>query len=234
MPINTIIIYSFSKLAIQIATVLDKKGYHVIVIEEDIKLVNEAQSAGYEVIQISLLDDKNILSLHMNHQNVKAFFCVSDNKNINLFITLSVRNLNPNLKIISVSFASQDNKTMLLAGANKIINPYEIGAFRIFRLLHKPYILDILDNILFSESDIEIAEITIEQNSIFDGIYLKDTNIINDYNLILIGIQDKEIQDKFIFYSSGINHKVDKGDTIVLLGHKKDLNNFTKLLNNYN
>jgi len=230
MTSNKIIIFSFSKLAIQISNILNQKGYEIVIVEEDTKLALEASKLGYEVKQISLMDDKNILSLKMNN-DIRAFFCVSDNKNNNLFVTLSVRNLNPNLKIISVSFATQDNKTMLLAGANKIINPYEIGALRIFRLLHKPYILDILDNILFSESNIEVSEITIQKNTILDGVYLKDTNMIEEHNLILLGIQDKEIQDKFIFYSSGINHKIDCGDTIVLLGKYKDLQNFTLSLN---
>ena len=230
---NKIIIYSFSKLAIQIAQILHQKNYEITIIEEDEKLIQEAKDLGYEVKQLSLMDDKSIISLQMD-KNYKAFFCVSDNKNNNLFVTLSVRNLNPELKIISVSFATEDNKTMLLAGANKIINPYEIGALRIFRLLNKPYILDILDNILFSESNIEVLEITIEKNSILDGVYLYDTDIIEKNDLIFLGLQDKEIQEKFIFYSNGINHKIDSGDTIVLMGKNKDLQNFTKLLNKTN
>jgi len=228
-----IIIFSFSKLAIQIADILSQKGYKIIIIEEEKELAQEALALGYEVKQISLMDDKNIKSLNMN-DNVRAFFCVSDNKNNNLFVTLSVRSIYPKLTIISVSFATQDNKTMTLAGANKIINPYEIGALRIFRSLNKPYILEILDNILFSESNIEVLEITIQKDSILDGVYLQNIHIIEEHNLILLGIQDKEIQDKFIFYSTNMNNKIDTGDTIVLLGKDKDLQNFTKLLNNYN
>ena len=229
MKNNTIIIFSFSKLAIQISHILHQKGYKIVIIEEDEKLAKKALNLGYQVKKMSLLSDKNITLLDMEN-NAKAFFCISDDKNINLFVTLSVRNLNPLLKIISVSFATQDNKTMILAGANKIINPYEIGALRIFRLLHKPFILDILDNILFNESNIKVSEITIQKNSILDGIYLKDTKIIEDHDLILLGIQDKEIQEKFIFYSNGINHKVDRGDTIVLLGRDDDIRKFSILL----
>jgi voltage-gated potassium channel len=232
MDKNSVIIYSFSKLAAQICTILDHKGYHIIVIEEDISLIKKAKFLGYEVKKLSLLDDDNIRSLDMKNKNIKAFFCVNDSKNINLFVTLSVRNLYKELKIISVSFATQDNKTMLLAGADKVINPYEIGAIRIFRLLHKPYILNILDNILFSESNIEVLEITIKKDCILDNVYLKETTLVEDNNLILLGILDKEIHDKFIFYSSGINHKIDTGDTLVLLGKDKDLQNFSSLLSN--
>lgn len=223
---NKVIIYSFSKLASQIANILSQKAYEIIIIEDDLELAKEAESLGYEVRKISLMDDANILALDMENENIKAFFCVSDTKNINLFVTLSVRNLYKDLKIISVSFASQDNKTMLLAGANKIINPYEIGALRIFRLLHKPYILDLLDNIIFSESNIEVLEITIQKGSIFDKVYLNETTLLDEHNLILLGILDKEIHDKFIFYSSGINHKIDSGDTLVLLGRSDELQRF--------
>ncbi len=117
---------------------------------------------------------------------------------------------------------------MLLAGANKVINPYEIGALRIFRLLHKPLILEMLDNILFSKSDIEVAEITIKKNSIFDGVYLKDLTTIDKENIIILGIQGKEISDEFIFFSTGINHKIDEGDTLVILGQSENLKRFKK------
>ena len=227
---NKIIIFSFSKIAIQIAKVLQQKKYHITIVEEDEELIQKAKRSGYEIQKLSLMEDENILALDINNKNIKAFFCVSDDKNINLFVTLSVRNLNKYLKIISLSFTKEDNKTMLLAGANKIINPYEIGALRIFRLLHKPLILDVLDNILFSESNIEVSEFTIERNSIFDGVHLKEIDEIQKHNLIILGIQDKEISDKFIFYSNGINHKIDSGDTLVVLGHSNDLTNFKKLL----
>ncbi len=225
---NKIIIFSYSKIAIQIAKVLSAKQYYIVIVEEDPILIKQAKQSGYEVQELSLMDDKNILSLGIENDNIKAFFCVSSKKNINLFVTLSVRNLNKSLKIISVSNASEDNETMRLAGANKIINPYEIGALRIFRLLHKPLILDIMDNILFSESNIEVEEITIIKNSIFDGVYLKDLDIAREYNIIILGIQDKEISDKFIFYSSGINHKIDCDDTLVILGYSNDIKNFQK------
>jgi len=229
---NKILIYSFSSIAVQVAKVLQEKNYHIIIIEEDEQLSNKAKSLGYEVKNISLTEDENIIEIGINNDDIKAFFCLGDDKNTNLFITLSVRNLNKNIKIISVSSTKEGNKTMILAGANKVINPYEIGALRIFRLHHKPLILKVLDNILFSKSDIEIAEITIRKNSIFDGIYLTDLKIIDKEDIIILGIQDKEIGDKFIFFSTGINHKIDEGDTLVVLGHSEKLKRFKKEIHN--
>ncbi len=199
--------------------------------EENEDLINDAKALGYEVKNVSLMNDDAIIEIGINDDDIKAFFCLGDDKNTNLFITLSVRNINKDIKIISISSTKEGNKTMLLAGADKVINPYEIGALRIFRSLHKPLILEVLDNILFSKSDLQVEELTIQKASIFDGVYLKDLKIINRDNIIILGIQDKEISDKFIFFSTGINHKIDAGDTLVVLGHSKDLKNFKQLIN---
>jgi voltage-gated potassium channel len=228
MKKNKIIIYSFTSLAAQIAKILNKKEYEILIIEEDETLALKAQELGYEVKRVSLLEDSNIIDIGINDENIKAFFCLGKDKNTNLFITLSVRNINKKLRIISVSHSKQDNKTMLLAGATKTINPYEIGALRIFRLLHKPTILSVLDNILFNQSDIEVAEIIINKGSVFDGVYLDELKLVDRQKVIILGIQDKEISDDFIFFSTGINHKIDEGDTLVVLGHKNDLIDFKK------
>jgi len=227
---NRIIIYSFSQIASKIAITLREKKYNVLIVEDDEDLAQEAKKSGFETKRLSLMEDENIIELGLDKDDIKAFFCLGSNKNTNLFITLSVRNLNKNIKIISLSSTKEDNKTLLLAGANKTINPYEIGAMRIFRSLHKPVILDILDNILFSSSNIEIAEFTIQKDSIFNGIYLEDLKKIHKKNIIILGIQDKELSDKFIFFSTGINHKIDAGDTIVMLGFDHDLQDFKKLI----
>jgi voltage-gated potassium channel len=230
MTRDKIIIYSFSQIAKKIAQTLQDKNYHVIIVEDNQELCNQAKELGYETKQLSLMDDENIIAVGLDKEEIKAFFCLGDDKNTNLFITLSVRNINKEIKIISVSATKEDNKTLMLAGANKTINPYEIGALRIFRSLHKPLILDVLDNILFSTSNIEIAEITIQKNSVYDGIYLNDLKLIDKKNIIILGITDKEISENFIFFSTGINHKIDAGDVLVVLGRSNDLKEFKKLI----
>lgn len=223
---DKIIVFGYSKIGSEIAAVLRSKKYNILIVEPDTNLFNNAKDDGFEAKQLSLMTDEELYKIDIKNDDIKAVFCVSSDNNINLFVTLSVRNLNKNTKIISLALGKEDKKKMMLAGANKTINPYEIGGLRIFRLLHKPLILDVMDNILFSESNIQVSEITIEEGSKIDGLYLKDLDIDKKYNLVIIGIQDKELSDDFIFYSSGINHRIDVGDTLVVIGYAQDLNMF--------
>lgn len=226
MENNKIIIFSYNEISHQIAGILQKKGYEILICEEDEELQEKIQASGFKLSNLSLMEDENLEKIGLNDPKLKAFFCLNEDKNINLFITLSVRNFNKNIKIITLSSDVDNNKPLVLAGANKVLNPFEISAFRIFRLLHKPYILDVLDNILFSKSDINIEEITVKKDSIFDGVLLSELNQIKRGNIIILGIQDKELSEDFIFFSAGINHKVDEGDTLVLLGRPKELQKF--------
>lgn len=223
---NRVIIFSYNDISSQIAKILQDKGYDILFLEDDPELLEKIKIQGFTASTLSVMEDKNLEEIGLKDQNLKAFFCMSEDKNENLFLTLSVRNLNKNVKIISLSSDVDNNKPLMLAGANKVLNPYEISAFRVFRLLHKPYILDVLDNILFSKSDISIEEITVKKDSIFDGILLSELNKIKRGNIIILGIQDKELSEKFIFFSAGINHKIDEGDTLVLLGRPKELAKF--------
>ena len=98
--------------------------------------------------------------------------------------------------------------------------------------MSKPLMLRVLDDILFSKSDLNISEIYVEDHSLLKGLFLKDMTIHKEFNILLLGIMDKEISDKFIFNTKRINHKIDDGDVLVVVGKNQDLENFSKYINN--
>ncbi|WP_419770450.1 MAG: potassium channel family protein [Candidatus Marinarcus sp.] len=227
---NKVIIFGYGNLGQKIVQVLENKKYELVIVESDKKLFAKAMSDGFKnIYNYDLMNDSELIEVGIQ-ENIKAFFCVTTSDNNNLFVTLSVRNLNKHVKIISNAHTAGDSKKMILAGANKIINSYEIGALRIFRMLHKPLILEILDNILFSDSQLNIAEFTIEKRSILNGKFLKEINFSRENRILVIGITDREIGENFIFNASGINHKIDEGDTLVVMGYREDLNQFKKVI----
>ena len=226
---SKVIIYGYSNLGMKIANSLKKSKYEIIVVDYDENNYNKAISDGFEAFNKELLFDEELLEIGIQN-NVKAFYCVSDSSNNNFFVTLSARNLNKNIKIISKASSKQDNKKMLLAGATKVINPYEIGAIRIFRLLEKPIISHVLDKILFGDSLLNIEEFPILEGSFLDGKYLSNFDFSKEFNIILIGLTDKELGDDFILNSYFTEHKIDIGDTLVAIGYKKNLDNFNKYI----
>lgn len=223
-----VVVYGYSKLGSQIVKQLAKEEKYVIVIEPDGKLLELAKKEGYarEYFQYECYDDDDLIEIGINNINLKTFYCLHNDFNKNLFVTLSVRNLRDDITIISQTRDENDAKKLKLAGASKILNPYERTGLKIFRYLHRPMALKIIDDILYGDSNLTIEEFTIEKNSKLDGEYLKDTTIFEEYNLIVLGLQDTEITHEFIFTSRGMNHKIDVGDTLVVMGEKENIKNF--------
>jgi voltage-gated potassium channel len=230
---SKVIIYGYSNLGSKIANSLKKSKFEIIIVDYDEDNYNKAILDGFNAFNKELLLDDELIDIGIEN-NVKAFYCVSDSSNNNFFVTLSARNLNKNIKIISKASSKQDSKKMLLAGATKIINPYEIGALRMFRLLEKPIISHVLDEILFGDSLLNIEEFTIIEGSHLDGKYLNDFDFGKEFNIIIIGLTDKELSNEFIFNSYFKNHKIDIGDTLVAIGHRENLDKFNKYIKDAN
>jgi voltage-gated potassium channel len=226
---SKVIIYGYSNLGIKIANLLRNSKYEIIIVDYDEDNYNKALNDGFTSFNKELLLDEEFLEIGI-YDDIKAFYCVSDSTNNNFFVTLSARNLNKNIKIISKSNSKQDNKKMLLAGAHKVINPYEIGALRAFRLLEKPIISYLLDKILFGDTSLNIEEFTILSASTLDNKYLKDFDFSKEFNIIIIGITNSKQNNSFIFNSYLKEHKISIGDTLVAIGYKDNLNRFSSFI----
>ncbi|XPV67955.1 MAG: potassium channel family protein [Halarcobacter sp.] len=224
---KNIIIYGYTTLGSKIANILDDKGYKVIIVSFDEDELKMAQKDGFNINNSTLLNDNELIALGIQN-GIDSLFCVSNSNKNNLFVTLSARNLNKDLKIITTSKTKAESKKLTIAGATKVLNPNELGAHRIYRHMTKPLMLEVLDEILFSKSDLNISEIYIEKESILNGTFFKDIIIHKQYNILIIGIMDKELGDKFIFNTKGINHKIDEGDILVVIGKTSDLEKFNK------
>lgn len=228
-----VVIYGYSKVASQIAEGLFNRGIKLIIIEPSYKEYEFAKIDGYaeELHTLECYDDEDFEKIGLFEKDIEAFYCVHNDFNKNLFVTLSVRNLMPDVKIISLARDNNDEKKLRLAGASKVLNPYELTAIKIFRHIHRPMALRVIEEILDDENDLTIEEITISQTSRLDGEYLKGCGIFEKYNLVLLGLQDTEITHEFIFASRGMNHKIDAGDTIVVLGEKENIEKFKEYIN---
>ena len=228
-----IIIYGYSKLAAEVAYRFKKKGTKVIIVEAGEEKKFALKDKYYDkFFEFVCYDDKELIEVGVKDKSLEAFFCLNNDFNKNLFVTLSVRNLNKDILIVSLAGNNNEAKKLKLAGASLILNPYETTAIKIFRKIHRPITLKILDDILYSDSSLEIIEYEVPPNSILEDKMSKEITIFEDFNIIMLGIQDKELSKNFIFTSRGINHKIDEGDILVLLGHKEDLEKFINEVNN--
>ncbi len=224
---SDVILFGYSKTAQEIASLLKKNARDFTILTTNEARTDLAITDGYDAHYINYNSDEELIKFGIS-KGVKTLFCVSENYNRNLFVTLSARSLDPNLFILSLAADESQEKKMLLAGANKNINPYTVGANRIFRLIKKPVVYRVLDEILFHKNDIKIVEITIPEDSYLINVPLFNAKIEADYELMVLGIQGVSKRAKFRFHTYKIRRRIKAGDVLVVIGEEKNIEKFIK------
>jgi voltage-gated potassium channel len=174
---------------------------------------------------IDITIDENLKKIGIEKE-IEILFCMHTAYTKNLFVTLSARNLNKNLKIISLAASLNDESKMRLAGADHTVNPYDLGSHRIFRVLQKPKIFDVFDNIIYSDSEIEIAEVEIPSGSTIVGEQFRKLSLEEEFDVAIIGVHSSHGErdnGKFYYNTHRIYHKIKQNDILVVIGHVKNI-----------
>jgi Trk K+ transport system NAD-binding subunit len=214
------ILFGYGKNGKSVANEFEKKDFTIVVFSEEEK--KDAQNDGYlnvEFLSTDILDEELI---EIGIENVEVAICVLENEARNLFLSLSIRNLNKNIKIIAKSEDKDYIHRYRLAGVNKIISPYDIVAKRIDTILRKPVTIDIINSIVFEDTDLYFSQIDIIEHSFLDGKILSEIELEQEYNLVIVGIIDKEKSNKLQFLGN-YDYKLDGGDTLVVIGPSSEL-----------
>ena len=144
----------------------------------------------------------------------------------NLFVTMTIRTLNSNAFLLSRCANDQNKSKLLRSGANKVINPYITGGHRMAEMLLHPEITDIVSVTTPNDEniDLNIDEISVSRTPSFIGKTIKETNIRDNYDLMIVCIIK---DDNSTIINPQSDYIIEKKDTIMVIGDKEKLDKFT-------
>ena len=228
MATRKVHIFGYGKHGKRIASGLRGSGYALHILEQDADLVKKAYADDYvDVDQIDMTDDDRIEALDIGESDLVV--CVMDDEHFNVFVTLTLRQFHPEVEIFSISDSIHTAEKLTMAGATKVIDLYDVSATRIHNFLNKPVTTHLMSSILADKRGISFHEYTIPEGSFLHG---RNTGEIDfaKFNILLLGIIDRELGNDLIFITEGINHKLDSGDVLVFMGKDDDLTRFEETI----
>jgi voltage-gated potassium channel len=135
----------------------------------------------------------------------------------NLFVTLTAKQLNPNLRIVSKGIDEHTIKKLKMAGADSVVLSNAIGGMRMVSELIRPAAVSFLDKMLRTQKgkSYRIEEIKISANSKFIGQTLSEANT----RVLLVAMKGKE--GDFIYNPESTS--IIRGETeIVVMGESME------------
>jgi voltage-gated potassium channel len=221
-------LFGYGKQGRAIAPGLKQEEFRLHIVEPSPEKFQNAKDDGYiDVMNIDITKDEALEELHVEEDDYLV--CVMDDTHLNVFLILSLRALFPNTTILAISDSIYLTQKLMMAGATKVIDLYNVSANRIHRILKKPVATKLFDGFISPDGGVSFKEMTIPPNSYLDGKLVDDIDF-QSHGVLLVGLIDVELSNKFTFVTSGINHKLDSGDVIVCIGDIEDLKKFEQYI----
>ncbi len=221
-------IFGHNKQSRSIAASLLAENFTVTIIENDNQNFQDALSSGYlNSMLIDITEDSELEKLDIKQND--WILCMMEDEYLNVFLTLSLRASCTHNQIIAISHSIYATQKLKMAGANQVIDIYQVSANRIHNIFEKPIATKLLDSFISVTHEISFKEFIIPKNSFLDGAIINEVDF-EKFDIIFIGMVDKELGDEFIFAATNVDHKLDSGDVIICIGKNKDLVKFEEYL----
>jgi voltage-gated potassium channel len=150
---------------------------------------------------------------------------LSDDRD-NLFVTLSVRTLNPSARITSKAVEIENEVKLARAGANSIVSPNRVGAHRLVSELVRPEATAFLDH-LRVDKHLNLELVEMPERSRWAGKSLRTIPIRAETHLLVVAIRKS---DGSYSYNPAPSHVVDAGAQFIVIGEHANVDKLRELL----
>lgn len=217
-----IAIFGYSMMALETMRRLGGSEYQLIFIGRNQAEVDLVAGQGVDSRMVDFRNDDDLRAIGIG-TDIDILFCFFPKDSDNVFLTISARAISDNLTIIATVDDPESAEKLLAAGANKIIDPYEICGRKTYAMLTRPDITTMMDETVFGQHDLNVAQIEILAGSCLEHTCFSGIKSIEKHNVILVGVVDRELGDELHVAVGEKEHKLDAGDFLVIMGSSKDI-----------
>jgi voltage-gated potassium channel len=215
-----VIICGFGRLGLDLVNQLQHRGIPFVVVDIDPEKIVQASEAKVLAIHGDATSEQVLQAANLSAARALVTALPSDAENV--FITLTARNLRPDIQIIAKSEQESSCRKLRQAGADKIVMPHRVGAQQMERMISRPTTADLVE--LFAEAshlEMELDEFRVSRHSDLVGTALADSNIKEQFNLLVVGIKNREGEFRF---NPPPHETIGVEDTLLVIGQVDDIN----------
>jgi voltage-gated potassium channel len=216
------IVCGYGRIGQTLARELTAKEFPFLIVDNNAERVALAHTHGYLALAGDAGDEGTLAEAHVERAVVLA--TVLPNDMVNVFITLTARNMRPDLRIIARAEDPATEKKLKQAGANEIILPAFVGGMQIANSITHPS----LDSILkdggrhlkndLNELGVEIVEHPVVANGVDDRKTLAQLLKGIETGCMVLAI--KKPDGTLVQHPPG-TYRLEANDVVTMLSHGK-------------
>ena len=198
---------------------LSRSKVPFIIIEKKLELTEKLREDGLLVIHGDATQDDVLLKAGV--AVAKGLIAAVPEDSVNVFVALTARGFNPDLKIGARAADESSIAKLFRAGANKVVSSAEIGGRRMASMLLRPKVVNFLDVIMSDqELALRLEEININKKSPFVGKSIRGLDIRGRTGTLVIAYQG---EGQSININPSADTTCQAGDVLIVLGNEKQV-----------
>ena len=217
-----VIICGFGRMGEILAYDLKQMKRPFVIIENDAERIAEAKEQQYLCLNGDATEEHTLLGAGV--ERAKSIVTELPNDAANVFITLTSRNLNPNIQIIARAEHRSTEKKLRQAGADRVVMPALVGARRMVRLITRPSTADLME--LVTEKnflDYELDEIAVPEDSKLVEVTVRETEAHRRHRLLVVAVRER---DGNMVLNPDADYTFKAGDVVIIMGRTEDIARF--------
>ena len=217
-----IIVCGYGRIGRHLAEGLAENGTPLVVIDESAASVAKAREDGFLCLQGDATEEATLLAAGVERANCLMSSLPSDAANV--FITLTVRNLNTEVSIICRAENASTEAKLRQAGADRVVLPTIVSARQIVRMITRPSTADLMELVAERKfQDVELDELDVVANSPLVGVSVGQTEAHRRHRLLVVAVKQS---DRSMVFNPDSDHCFAAGDILIMMGHTQDIVSF--------
>lgn len=210
-----IIVCGAGKVGSHVIERLQQEKETFVVIEKEQAVCDSLSEQKYLVLNGDATLDEVLLEAGL--AKAKGVISTLSHDADNVYVTLTAKNLNPNLKVISRAERAEAEEKLRRAGADTIIFPSVMGGRQMVTAMTKPLIMDLFETVFDDqEVHLNLAQITVGSASRLIGKKLSGSGIKEQYQAFVVAIRRK---NQFIT-NPNADEAIMAEDTLIVMGQR--------------
>lgn len=210
------IVCGWGRVGRAVGNYLSGQGADVVVIDLDAARVAQTP---YPALVGDVTDDDVLHKAGL--MRARALVAAINTDAENVYVTLSARELRPDLVIVARARTEESEPKLLRAGATRVVNPQRIGGQRIAAAALQPNVVEFLDVVMHDGSlEFRLEEVSIQPGSRLAGRTLYEAEIGDNTGALVLAIRDP---DGTFLANPPLQTTLDVGHVLIAIGTGQQL-----------
>jgi len=216
-----VIVCGWGRVGREVARFLASAGRDVVVVDRDPDRLGEAP---YPVVHGDVTDDATLTAAGVDR--AATLVAALDTDADNLYVTVAGKSMRPDIQIIARARNESSEPKLVRAGADRVVNPQQLGGDRMASFVTQPHVVDFVDVVMHDGTlEFRLGELVVSSSSPLSGATLRSAHLRDVTGALVLAIRRP---DGGFVTNPTPESTIEAGDVLISVGTVEQLESLAR------